>query len=48
VPSSNFLNGHPVWNRPDLLPFLGSDPPAAVPSIVNAEALGLSIFQDHA
>jgi hydroxypyruvate reductase 1 len=45
---AGLLNGHPVWNRPDLLPFLGSDPPAAVPSIVNAEALGLSIFQDHA
>jgi hydroxypyruvate reductase 1 len=45
---AGLLSGYPVWNRPDILPFLTSDPPDAVPSILNAEALGLSLFQDHA
>jgi hydroxypyruvate reductase 1 len=38
------LNGHPVWNRPDISAFLGSDSPPAAPSILNAKALGLGYF----
>ncbi len=36
------LSGHPVWNRPDIGPFLSSDPPRAAPSILNAEALEIA------
>ncbi len=40
------LAGHPVWNKPDVLPFVdgefGSIPKAA-PSIVNAKDLGLQM-----
>jgi hydroxypyruvate reductase 1 len=45
---AGLLNDYPVWNRPDILPFITGDPPDAVPSILNAEALGLSLFGDHA
>mgnify|MGYP000647509763 CR=1 FL=1 len=45
---AGLLSGYPVWNRPDILPFITGDPPEAVPSILNAEALGLSLFEDHA
>jgi len=38
------LSGHPVWNRPDIKPFLTRHPPEAAPSILNADALGLSIL----
>ena len=41
---AGLLNGYPAWNRPDILSFLGSDPPSAAPSILNAEELGLAIF----
>ncbi|WP_372677685.1 NAD(P)-dependent oxidoreductase [Desulfosarcina sp.] len=34
------LNGYPLWQQPDILPFLEADPPRAIPSIVNAGALG--------
>ncbi len=36
------LSGFPLWQQPDILPFLEKDPPHAIPSIVNAEALGWS------
>jgi hydroxypyruvate reductase 1 len=39
------LMGYPVWNRPDILPFLEPDTPKASPSIVNAVDLNLSIFK---
>lgn len=39
------LMGYPVWNKKDILPFLEGDPPAAAPSIVNAEALGLPVYE---
>jgi hydroxypyruvate reductase 1 len=39
------LMGYPIWNKPDILPFLEGDPPKAAPSIVNAEALGLPVFE---
>jgi hydroxypyruvate reductase 1 len=35
------LMSYPVWNQPEILPFLEEDPPKAAPSIVNAAALGL-------
>lgn len=34
----------PVWNRPDITPFLGSSPPQAAPSILNAKELNLSFY----
>jgi hydroxypyruvate reductase 1 len=41
---AGILNGHPVWNRDDILPFLGGEAPEAAPSIVNQEALGLPLL----
>jgi hydroxypyruvate reductase 1 len=35
------LQGWPAWDDPDIAPFLGSAPPQAAPSIVNARELGL-------
>ncbi len=35
------LEGHPMWEHDDVLPFLSGDVPAAAPSIVNAVELGL-------
>jgi hydroxypyruvate reductase 1 len=43
---AGILMGYPVWNRPDILPFLEGDPPKAAPSIVNAQALNLPMFVD--
>ncbi len=43
---AGLLMGYPVWNRPDILPFLESDAPKAAPSIVNADELKLPIFED--
>ncbi len=40
------LKGYPVWNKPDIFPFLDEDSPKAAPSIVNADALGLTQFDD--
>jgi len=40
------LMGYPAWNREDILPFLEKDAPKAAPSIVNAEALNISLFED--
>jgi len=41
---AGILMGYPVWNQPDILPFLEKDPPKASPSIVNAAALGLPVY----
>jgi hydroxypyruvate reductase 1 len=39
------LNGYPAWPNPnDILPFLGSNPPQAAPSIVNAKDVGLPAY----
>jgi glycerate dehydrogenase len=35
------LQGYPLWDDDDVLPFLNGDVPAAAPSIVNAADLGL-------
>ena len=37
---AGLLGGYPLWQQPDILPFLEADPPRAIPSIVNAGALG--------
>jgi hydroxypyruvate reductase 1 len=42
------LDGLPVWNRPDVLPFLSETPPAAAPSIINAGDLGLPLLEGQA
>jgi len=41
---AGLLRGFPVWNQPDILPFLEADAPQAAPSIVNADDLNLAIF----
>jgi hydroxypyruvate reductase 1 len=41
---SALLMGYPVWQNPDITPFLTDDPPKAAPSVVNAEALGLPVY----
>jgi hydroxypyruvate reductase 1 len=38
---AGLLRGDPLWERDDILPFLGDNPPRAIPSIVNAKELGL-------
>ncbi len=38
---AGILAGYPLWRRPDILPFLGDDPPRAVPSVINARELGM-------
>lgn len=38
---AGLLCGHPLWQQPDILPFLGNHPPQAIPSIVNARELGM-------
>ena len=42
---AGILQGHPVWNRPQIDAFLGEAPPAAAPSILNAAELGLPMAQ---
>ena len=42
---AGLLMEYPVWNRPDILPFLEDHPPQAAPSILNAEALGLAVAE---
>jgi hydroxypyruvate reductase 1 len=42
---SAILLGYPVWQGPDISPFLGDHPPKAAPSIVNAEELKLPSLQ---
>jgi hydroxypyruvate reductase 1 len=43
---AGLLMGCPVWNRPDILPFLETGAPKAAPSIVNAKELGLALYAD--
>ena len=42
---AGILMGYSAWKDPDISPFLGDDPPRAVPSIVNAKELGISLFR---
>ena len=38
------LMGYPVWQKPDILPFLEGQPPKAAPSILNAKELGIPAY----
>ncbi len=40
------LRDYPAWQRPDILPYLEGAAPKAAPSILNAEALGMELYQD--
>ncbi|MDJ0722162.1 MAG: NAD(P)-dependent oxidoreductase [Desulfobacterales bacterium] len=40
---AGLLRGYPVWNRPDILPFLEGELPTVAPSILNAAELGLAM-----
>jgi hydroxypyruvate reductase 1 len=40
------LRGYPAWQRPNIGPFLEGEAPKAAPSILNADALGIPIFED--
>jgi hydroxypyruvate reductase 1 len=40
---AGLLLGSPVWNHPEILSFLDGDLPKVAPSILNAEALGLTM-----
>jgi hydroxypyruvate reductase 1 len=39
---AGLLRGDPLWDQPDILPFLSASPPNAVPSIVNVAELGIA------
>ena len=41
---AGILCGYPAWNQPDILSFLEGESPRAAPSIVNAKALGITLF----
>lgn len=43
---ASILMGYPAWNKPDILPFFEENPPKAAPSIINAEALGIPLFEN--
>jgi hydroxypyruvate reductase 1 len=40
------LMGYPVWQKPDISPFLEGEPPKAAPSILNAKKLGIPEYMD--
>ncbi len=42
------LQGYPAWQRPDISVFLEGEAPQAAPSIINADALNIPIFEDDA
>jgi hydroxypyruvate reductase 1 len=42
---SGILEGYPAWNRPDIYPFLAEEAPEAAPSILNAERLGIDLYE---
>jgi glycerate dehydrogenase len=39
------MMGYPAWNKPNILPFLEKTPPKAAPNVINAKALGISLFE---
>jgi glycerate dehydrogenase len=43
---AGILTGKPIWNRADVMPFLGETPPPACPSILNARELGIPLYDD--
>jgi len=44
---AGILMRHPVWNRPDIMPFLGDCPPLAAPSILNASELQMALYNEQ-
>jgi hydroxypyruvate reductase 1 len=40
------LMGYPVWQKPDIAPFLEGESPQAAPSILNAKELGIPAYVD--
>jgi hydroxypyruvate reductase 1 len=42
---AGILMGYPVWQEPDIRPFLEGEWPKAAPSIVNAGELGLPVYK---
>ncbi len=43
---AGILQGYPAWQRPDISAFLEGKVPHAAPSIINAEALGVPLYED--
>ena len=43
---AGILLKRPAWNRPDVMPFLGGNPPQASPSILNATELGIPLYKE--
>lgn len=43
---AGILMGYPAWQNPDILPFLGNEPPQAAPSILNAKELGIPLYTE--
>jgi hydroxypyruvate reductase 1 len=43
---AGILQGYPAWQRPEIKPFLEGNAPKAAPSILNAEALKIPIYED--
>lgn len=41
---SGILMGYPAWQKSDIAPFLGDDPPPAAPSILNAGELAIPVY----
>lgn len=43
---AGILMGYPAWQKPDITPFLGNEPPKAAPSILNANEVGVPLFNE--
>jgi hydroxypyruvate reductase 1 len=43
---AGLLMGYPAWNQPDILSFLEGEWPRAAPSIINAEELGIPLWEE--
>ena len=41
------IEGYPVWDKGSIDPFLGDNPPKAIPSIVNKSVLKILNHGDH-
>jgi hydroxypyruvate reductase 1 len=41
---AGILMGYPAWQKPDITPFLGDEPPKAAPSILNAKEVGVPLY----
>ena len=43
---AGILIGYPVWNKTDISTFLKDAPPRAIPSLVNAQEVGIPAYRD--